>query len=95
MLRSWAEGHGSLDDFVTTDGWAEMPEGAVGMAFQDEAGSLIAAWVVPHGDDALMLSTIFQADEGLDEPEWDSEGMMLRFGMWPIAESIEWLPAEG
>jgi hypothetical protein len=95
LLRRWAEEHGSFGDPGIFDGWAEMPGGAVGMAFQDEAGSLIAAWVVPHGDDALMLSTIFQADEGLDEPEWNSEGMMLRFGMWPIAESFESLPAEG
>jgi hypothetical protein len=43
VLRSWAEGHGSSDDPGTFDGRAEMPESAVGMAFQDEAGSLVAA----------------------------------------------------
>jgi hypothetical protein len=95
VLRSWAEEHGSLDDPGTIDGWAEMPEGAVGMAFQDEAGSLVAAWVVPHGDDALILSSTFRADERLAESEWDNELMMLRFGMPPLVNSFEWLPAGG
>jgi len=95
VLRSWAEGHGSLDEPGTIGGWAEMPEDAVGMAFQDEAGSLVAAWVVAHGDDALILASTFPADERLDESEWDSELMMLRFGMPPVVNSFEWLPAEG
>jgi hypothetical protein len=71
-----------------------MPDGAAGMAFQDDAGSLIAAWVIPHGDDALILSSTFPADERLVESEWENELMMLRFGLPPILDSIESLTAE-
>jgi hypothetical protein len=94
LLRPWAEDRGLADDGGTFDGWGEMPDGAVGMAFQDDAGSLIAAWVIPHGEDALILSSTFPADERLVESEWENELMMLRFGLPPILDSIESLTAE-
>ncbi len=95
FLMEGLRGLGGFDDSGNTSAW-DVPEGGTGLSSQDDTGRLIAAWVIPHRDDALALSCVIAGDTSYDgsEDSFMPEHLWL-LGLPPIVNSFELLPTEG
>ena len=95
LLRPLAEEFGMRGEYGSTNGW-DMPDGAVGTTFENDTGPQIAAWFVPHGDDAHVLSCVVSAvsRNGFNGGFLSRPPALMMWGMPPIIKSVEILPAD-
>lgn len=68
----------------------DLPDGVMATAFNDTTGSLRVGWYVPLGDDAVLLTCVFEEEtgRGADDGPNTHQGL-LAWGMLPIIGSIE------
>jgi len=93
LLRPLAAEYGMRGEYGSTSGW-DMPDGAVGTTFENDTGPHIAAWFVPHGDDAHVLSCVVSAGSknDFDGGVLSRPPRLMMWGMPPIVRSVEILP---
>jgi hypothetical protein len=90
VLRVWAPADARQADYGTYRG-QDVPEGVVGTAFCDMAGSWRADWYVPLTDDAVLFTCVL-LNEACPDADVELSGLVM-WGMLPIVRSIEPLAA--